>query len=175
MKNRCINSKVTSYKNYGARGIKVCDRWLKFENFLADMGERPSDQHSIERIDNDGNYEPSNCKWATRAEQVNNKRNTRNITANGETLTLAEWARRLGCTHTAIIRRISTGMPEEIAVTKAIPERPNAKLTYQNEDEIRSLYPAMTMKKIAEKFSVCTITVSKVVHRKKYLNNSKGL
>ncbi len=68
MKQRCLNPKSTSFKNYGGRGITVCDRWLKFENFLSDMGERPAGK-TLDRKEVDKNYEPSNCKWSTEAEQ----------------------------------------------------------------------------------------------------------
>lgn len=73
MKARCSNPKATGYENYGGRGITVCKRWLEFENFLADMGERP-DGLTLDRKNNEGNYEPSNCRWATRIEQNNNTR-----------------------------------------------------------------------------------------------------
>lgn len=97
LKLRCCNPNNTAYPNYGGRGIKVCDRWLhSFENFLADMGERPSKEYSIDRIDVNGDYCPENCRWATRKQQCNNRRTNINITYNGKTQTLMQWCDELG-------------------------------------------------------------------------------
>lgn len=96
MKDRCLNQNATFFSFYGGRGIKVCERWMTFENFRADMGPRPSLQHSIERKDNDGNYEPDNCKWATPLEQSNNTSRNVFITIGETTLTLSQWCRETG-------------------------------------------------------------------------------
>lgn len=98
------------YANYGGRGITVCERWEKFENFLADMGEPPPGME-LDRIDVDGNYEPSNCRWATEAEQVRNrrraKRSTNMLTFRGETLCISDWAKRTGIKRRCIHDRLS--------------------------------------------------------------------
>lgn len=77
IRDRCTNPSAAKFPDYGGRGIKVCDRWQSFENFLSDMGEKPSPNVSIDRINNDGNYEPGNCRWATAKEQANNRRAAR--------------------------------------------------------------------------------------------------
>jgi hypothetical protein len=97
MFSRCTNPKSPDYPYYGGRGIKVADEWKDFAVFLADVGPRPSPQHSLDRFPNvNGNYEKSNTRWATRKEQGRNKRNTKRYTFNGESLTLAEWAEKTG-------------------------------------------------------------------------------
>ena len=115
---RCINPRSVSYGNYGGRGIRVCDRWRIFSNFYADMGDKPGGTY-IERIDNNGNYEPSNCRWATAKEQHSNKRTNRWIAFNGITLTLDQWAGKTGIRATTIHKRLNRGWPLETALTEA--------------------------------------------------------
>lgn len=114
MRQRCYLKTSISYKKYGGRGIKVCKRWEKFENFLADMGERPEGK-TLDRINNNGDYKPSNCRWATLSEQQRNKnkyeypsvhKNSRNITFRGETKSLSEWARAIGITKGGLRNRL---------------------------------------------------------------------
>lgn len=105
MKNRCSNPSVPSFADYGGRGIKVCERWQKFENFLADMGERPKGA-LIDRINNDGDYEPANCRWATRVESANNTRGNRPVEFNGERLTVAQWSRKIGLRQSTLWSRL---------------------------------------------------------------------
>jgi hypothetical protein len=121
MKHRCNNIKAHDYPRYGGRGIKVCEKWLNsFEAFLADMGERPSKSHSIDRIDVNGMYEPSNCRWATLLEQGYNKRNNANITFNGVKKCVAEWAAITGIKQKAIRDRIKDGWTAEKALTTPV-------------------------------------------------------
>lgn len=109
MKQRCFDPNATSYPRYGACGITVCDRWVNsFENFLADMGERP-DGYSLDRIDPEKNYEPGNCRWATDEEQANNKKNNRRIDMNGRLVTVAEASRLTGIPGHILYRRVSKG------------------------------------------------------------------
>jgi hypothetical protein len=108
MNNRCRNKNDPAYPDYGGRGIAVCDAWKKFSQFYADMGDPPSG-HSIDRIDNDGNYEPGNCRWATRTEQSRNRRNNVLFTFKGETHPLSVWAARFGLKYKTVHLRVRNG------------------------------------------------------------------
>lgn len=117
MKFRCQNPRATNYDDYGGRGIRVCDRWLNsFDNFLADMGPRPSREYSLDRINNSGNYEPSNCRWATMARQQRNKRSNHNVQFRGRTMTVTEAAELAGANIIRVRSRIKRGWPIERAV-----------------------------------------------------------
>jgi hypothetical protein len=120
---RCHRPGCVGYENYGGRGISVCERWREFVNFYNDMGPRPSRDYSIDRIDNDGDYQPGNCRWATRSVQQRNKRRTltsrrfRIVEWNGEALSLAEWARRLNISYGAICYRFRQEWPLQRALS----------------------------------------------------------
>ena len=116
---RCTNVSVKSYRDYGARGISVYAGWLVFENFLADMGEKPAGT-SIERIDNAKGYEPGNCKWATKLEQARNTRANKFISYKGKRMTQVEFAEVIGHNQSTVSYRVRAGWtPEQIANTSA--------------------------------------------------------
>lgn len=111
MKQRCTNPNTDKYDRYGGRGIKVCDRWMNsFENFYADMGPRPSTEHTIERENNNGNYEPNNCRWATKTEQANNRSSNTFIELNGQKVTIADASRELGVKYNTLLARVKRGV-----------------------------------------------------------------
>ncbi len=116
IRNRCNNSNEPAYKYYGGRGITVCERWDSFALFLQDMDERPSLEHSIDRIDTNGNYEPTNCRWATMEEQGDNKRNNHNLTFQGKTQSAAKWSRELNIPVNRIYARIRIGLPTHLVL-----------------------------------------------------------
>lgn len=117
MRQRCLNPRHPYYEYYGGRGIRICPQWLdSFRSFLDDMGVRP-DGKTLDRIDNNGNYEPTNCRWATQSEQNRNMRRTRRLTFNNETLCLSEWARRTGISRCAITSRLLAGLSIEDTLT----------------------------------------------------------
>ena len=123
MIHRCYDSTDGSYADYGERGIRVCANWLNsFASFLIDMGRRPSNKHSIDRIDNDGNYEPGNCRWATRKEQNNNSRHVRWLTLGDQTKTMSEWAAIIGISVSSLSGRLDR-MGVEKALTMPVQSR----------------------------------------------------
>lgn len=112
IKTRCLNPKCPSYPDYGGRGITVCERWKNsFQDFFEDMGPRPSASHSIERNNNNGNYEPSNCRWASPKDQANNRRNSRIIEFQGKSQTAQQWSDELKIPHHIIHRKHALGWP----------------------------------------------------------------
>jgi hypothetical protein len=124
MRRRCQDPNDKTFAFYGGRGITVCERWQDFTAFYEDMAPRPSPQHQLDRIDNNGNYEPGNCRWVTPIENGNNKRNNTLYEWRGESLTLPEWARRTGINYGALQSRVDRlGWSIERALTTPIRPR----------------------------------------------------
>ena len=121
MLDRCNNPNADNYDRYGGKGTRVCTRWMEFESFYEDMAPRPEGT-SLERIDNDKDYCPDNCRWATSREQANNRRNNRIIDINGQKLTMAEWCRKTGISKATVYWRLSNGWN----VNKALTTVPHA-------------------------------------------------
>lgn len=119
MKNRCENPKYSGFHRYGGRGITVCERWQRFENFYADMGPRPSPFHSVGRLMNDEGYNPKNCEWQTKAEQSKNTSRNKYVEATGKLMCLADWSRTTGVHISTICNRLKRGWsPEKAVLTK---------------------------------------------------------
>ena len=174
MINRCERPSVKSYPDYGGRGIKVCDSWHKFQNFYADMGDRP-ERATLERIDNNGDYEPSNVKWETRYTQSRNKSNNHLLTLNGQTKILSDWARELKITPNAILRRIKKGMTEEQALSTPKPRdnyKPNARFTDDEVRKIRSEFKHTSAVKLGKMYGVSKTSILNICSYRTYTNIS---
>lgn len=130
MKARCLNKRHKSYGNYGARGIAVCDRWMSFENFLADMGEKP-DGLSLDRKDNDLGYFKGNCRWADNVEQGNNRRTNYVLEYDGQKKTLTEWANQYGISPISLKSRLKLGWDIHKALVTPIDKRKASKRAKQ--------------------------------------------
>ncbi len=117
MRQRCLSPDNPEYERYGARGIKVCERWRSFENFIADIGEKPSPSHSIDRINNDMDYSPDNCKWSTPKEQARNRRTSLMLEFNGIRQSAAAWGEQVGVGYKIISQRIKRGWSVEKTLT----------------------------------------------------------
>jgi hypothetical protein len=116
MRQRCNNPRHAQYKNYGGRGISICADWQDFSVFLRDMGPKP-DGLTIERINNDGNYEAANCRWANRAEQRRNQRTCKILEFNGECMTVEEWGRKIGRDPDTLHHRLRKNYPIEMVLS----------------------------------------------------------
>lgn len=181
MRLRCQNPANQAYANYGGRGIIVCERWREsVSNFIADMGPKPTPKHEIDRINNDGNYEPGNCRWVTRTENDRNRRSNRWLTFRGETLTLTEWAQRFGIRNDTLTHRIEIGWDVERALTTPVrPKSPNGQ-AIQRVPRVRvtKLTAAMVIEirergatgeahgSLAKAFGVTRRTIGKVIQHK---------
>lgn len=161
MKRRCYETRRRDYKYYGGRGIAVCERWrTSFVNFFADMGPKPFPEAQIERVDNDGNYEKSNCKWATQEEQKQNTRNVRKLTYNGETLSIGEWAKKLGIDRSTLRLRLDKGWPLEEVFSSEISfvPRSTARILTCNGE-------SLTMRAWARKLGIVHSTIAKRIDK----------
>ena len=120
MKTRCNDPNTSEWHRYGGRGITICERWAEFNNFLADMGPRPRPGYSVDRVNFDGNYEPSNCRWADSKTQCRNMSVNRIVEINGKEMTLAEAVEITGVKYNTILYRLKRGWPVERALTEVI-------------------------------------------------------
>lgn len=120
---RCTNPRARGFENYGARGIRVCSEWseaMGFQSFIASMGKRPTPHHSLDRKNNEGNYEPSNCRWATRVQQAMNKRTSCVLIVGAESLSIREWAERTGLGKSTIKERLKRGWTPMRAISTPV-------------------------------------------------------
>lgn len=125
---RCRDPRHCRFQRYGGRGISICERWNSFANFLADMGERPSNKHSLDRINNDGNYEPGNCRWATASQQSRNRSTSRFVDFEGQSLSMADVAERYGITSSTIRKRLKRGWSIQDAITAPADQHPKGRM-----------------------------------------------
>lgn len=171
MLSRCTNPKTPAYKNYGGRGITVCDRWRHdYAAFRADMGPRPTPEMEIDRIDNNGNYEPGNCRWATPKEQSRNQRRNRKIEHDGQSLVAVDWSEKTGIHDRSIKSRLRYGWTAEEALTT--PVAPKAKLTAENVREIRERYAKgnVTLQTLADEYGVHNSSICTAISGKTWAN-----
>jgi hypothetical protein len=175
---RCYYKGHKNYGLYGGRGIVVCERWrTSFPNFLADMGAKPTSKHSLDRFPNQsGNYEPANCRWATMAEQANNKRNNNKIKFNNESKNITQWARLFNTDQATIKRRLSKGLPldkprDQFGVPPRMVGSDNCKAKLSEADviKIREMAKEMSHSQIARAYSLKSpTTISNIINKKSW-------
>jgi hypothetical protein len=156
MKMRCLNPTVPCFKHYGGRGIQVCERWRRsFAEFFADVGPRPSPKHTLERLDNNGHYEPGNVRWATYAEQMRNKRGNVYLEHAGRRMAAMDWAKELGVSHQVIQGRIKSGWDvARICTTPKERRRPRVRVFkfkgFGDRLEAARVAAGLSMKRLAQ-------------------------
>ena len=151
MKRRCYHKNDLSYKNYGARGIKICDKWLDFKNFWEDMKDTYFDKATIDRIDNDRGYSPDNCRWATHQEQMANKRCSRHYTYKGITDTIGGWERRKGVNRGVLRLRIDKyGYSFEEAIEKKAHKGKSTKTEVDAMKKVENILKDLPSEKLIE-------------------------
>lgn len=138
MMQRCYTTTATNYRHYGAKGVKVCERWHDFANFHADMGDCPSADMTLDRTDNSKGYEPGNCRWITQAEQNRNRSYCIELTHNGQTKILRDWAVEVGLTPNTLAQRIRLGWTVERALTQPLKARTTKTFRTHAQGEHRS-------------------------------------
>lgn len=162
MKSRCTNAESDQYANYGGRGITLCERWLNFANFLADMGERPAGK-TLDRRDNSGNYTPANCRWATPTEQARNRRSTRIILFRGRAQSLKAWCDELDLAYHTTWWRLRAGFDIDVVFSKPAGgrrlKRFGAQLSAADIASIRELRGVQTQRVLAKRFAVAASTI----------------
>lgn len=167
MKSRCYNKKLPTYKYYGGRGIKVCDRWHEFKNFFDDMGLRPEEK-TLDRIDNNSDYSPENCRWATIEEQSRNRRDIIIIKNElGEKETLQDFCVRTGVNYGSVMTRVyKYGYTHQEAIEKPFVNGSRSKLTKDDVDKIKKLVQeGVTQREIAEMFGLSQTAIYKLKAR----------
>lgn len=161
MKNRCLNKAGINYNNYGGRGITVCDEWRNsFVNFYKDMGERPSNKYSLDRIDNNGNYCKQNCRWATKIQQANNTRFNRKINYNGKEISLKDFGKKVNLKRKALSWRIHNGWTiEEIKNNEKI------KYTIRRKKILELRKKGLTQQEIGDKVGLSDSRVGDILSK----------
>jgi hypothetical protein len=135
MVQRCTNPKACGWKYYGGKGISIAPEWATFEQFFADMGPKPTPEHTINRKDGRKNYSKENCEWATKLEQGQNKSNNRNLTLNGETHSVSAWARKLGVKRTLLFDRFQMGWSDERILTTPMDTTPTRMIEFRGKSQ----------------------------------------
>lgn len=170
MLGRCRYKGNNRYKNYGGRGIAVCERWKKFENFFEDMGEKPKNK-SLERKDNDGNYCKENCKWATNKEQARNRTTNVFVMYNGKKYIITDLAKKLHISHSSIKKRLALGLP----ITERVRQSKNSRLVDlskflfsedRDSDIVRLRKDGCTLHQIGSVFGISRERVRQVLNEK---------